>query len=381
LARMGTPEHRDRLLAFLNKMDLRKLDESAKLAVVRAYQLALIRQGNPQGPTLQATLQRLDALYPSSSRSLNRELVGALVRLGSPTVVAKSVPLMLTANDADLRYASDALLDRNRGYASAFAQAATSRPNQEQIAYAYLLREAKVGWTPALRKSFFSWFPRTAPWQGGNSFRGFIENIRKDALSTVADASERKSYEELSTRRASGGDPTYAAPKGPGKSYTVEQGLALASGGIKGRSFENGKAMYNSVGCAACHRFDGAGGGVGPDLSGVASRYTLRDLMENIIEPSKVISDQYGSEEVQLADGSSLVGRAYVENGKLVVTADPRNPEEFTAVALDQVKSRKPYPVSLMPAGMINPLNQDELLDLIAYLQSGGNPKHKAFAQ
>ena len=139
--------------------------------------------------------------------------------------------------------------------------------------------------------------------------------------------------------------------------------------------------MYNSVGCAACHRFDGAGGGVGPDLSGVASRYTLRDLLENIVEPSKVISDQYGSEEVQLADGSSLVGRAYVENGKLVVTADPRNPEEFTAVALNQVKSRKPYPVSLMPAGMINPLNQDELLDLIAYLQSGGNPKHKAFAQ
>jgi putative heme-binding domain-containing protein len=381
LARMGKPEHRDRLLAFLNKLDLSKLDEPAKLAVVRAYQLTLIRQGNPEGDAYQATHKRLDALYPSGSRSLNRELVGALVRLGSPTVVAKSVPLMLTANDADLRYASDALLDRNRGYAGAFAQAAASRPNQEQIAYAYLLREAKVGWTPALRKSFFSWFPRTAPWQGGNSFRGFIENIRKDALSTVADASERKSYEELSTRRASGGDPTYAAPKGPGKSYTVEQALALASGGVKGRSYETGKAMYNSVGCAACHRFDGAGGGVGPDLSGVASRYTLRDLMENIIEPSKVISDQYGSEEVQLADGSSLVGRAYVENGKLVVTADPRNPEEFTAVALDQVKSRKPYPVSLMPAGMINPLNQDELLDLIAYLQSGGNPKHKAFAK
>ena len=109
--------------------------------------------------------------------------------------------------------------------------------------------------------------------------------------------------------------------------------------------------------------------------------YTLRDLMENIIEPSKVISDQYGSEEIQLADGSTLVGRAYAENGKLVVTADPRNPEEFTAVALDQVKGRKPYPVSLMPAGMINPLNQDELLDLVAYLQSGGNPKHKAFAK
>jgi putative heme-binding domain-containing protein len=139
--------------------------------------------------------------------------------------------------------------------------------------------------------------------------------------------------------------------------------------------------MYNSTGCAACHRFDGSGGGVGPDLSGVASRYTLRDLMENIIEPSKVISDQYGSEEVLLKDGSTLVGRTYVDGSKIVVTADPRNPDESTTVALGDVKARKPYPVSLMPAGMINGLNQDELLNLVAYLQSGGNPKHAAFAK
>ena len=139
--------------------------------------------------------------------------------------------------------------------------------------------------------------------------------------------------------------------------------------------------MFNSTGCAACHRFDGAGGGVGPDLTGVASRYTLRDLLENIIEPSKVISDQYGSEEIQLVDGSTLVGRVYAEGGKLVVTADPRNPDDSTTVALDQVKGRKPYPVSLMPAGMINALSGDELLNLIAYLQSGGNPQHKAFAK
>ena len=80
-----------------------------------------------------------------------------------------------------------------------------------------------------------------------------------------------------------------------------------------------------------------------------------------------------------LADGSSLVGRAYAENGRLVVTADPRNPDEASSVALDQVKSRKPYPVSLMPAGLANGLNADELLNLLAYLQSGGDPKHAVF--
>jgi hypothetical protein len=94
-----------------------------------------------------------------------------------------------------------------------------------------------------------------------------------------------------------------------------------------------------------------------------------------------VISDQYGSEEVHLADGSTLVGRAYEENGKLVVVADPRNPDDSTSVALSDVKARKPYPISLMPAGLLNPLNQNEILNLIAFLQSGGDPKYPAFAK
>lgn len=382
LARRGTSEHRDRLLALLNSLEISALDENARLAMVRAYQLTLIRLGNPEGEIRTATIQRLDALFPSTNRFLNRELAGTLIRLGAPGVVPKTVPLMLTANDANLRYASDALLDRNRGYADAFAHASSSRPNQEQIAFAYLLREAKTGWTPALRKSFFSWFPRTAPWQGGNSFRGFLENIRKDALSTISDPDERRAMETLSTSKASAGIMTqYPAPKGPGQSYSVEEAVALVGTGVHGRNYEVGLGLFHSTGCASCHRFNGAGGGVGPDLTGVASRYTLRDLLENIVEPSKVISDQYGSEEILLTDGTTLVGRAYEENGKVVVVADPRNPEEFTAVDKSQVKTRKPYPVSLMPAGLLNPLNKEEVLDLVAYLQSGGDPKAGVFAK
>jgi putative heme-binding domain-containing protein len=379
LARVGGTEHRDRILAQLNQLDFKLLNEAARLALVRAYQVTLIRRGLPEGDLLKTTVRRLEAELPSGNRALNRELTGTLIRLGAPGVVPKAVSLMLTANDADLRYASDALLERNRGYGSAFAQTASSRPNQEQIAFAYLLREARAGWTPALRKSFFAWFPRTAPWQGGNSFRGFLENIRKDALATVTDPAERAALETLSTAKPAGADPQFAAPKGPGRAYATDEATALVSGQLRGRNYQQGKAMFHSTGCAACHRFEGAGGGVGPDLTGVASRYTLRDLVENIVEPSKVISDQYGSEEIELQDGSTLVGRAYVDNGKLVVTADPRNPDDSSSVALTEVRSRKPYPVSLMPAGLINALNAEELRDLLAYLQSGGDLKHAVF--
>ena len=106
----------------------------------------------------------------------------------------------------------------------------------------------------------------------------------------------------------------------------------------------------------------------------------MRDLAENIIDPSKVISDQYGTEEIELKDGSSVVGRMIVEeNGKLFLMTSPLAPDELTAVNSADVKARRPFNISMMPPGLINTLNKDELLDLIAFMVSGGNPKDKAF--
>ena len=56
-------------------------------------------------------------------------------------------------------------------------------------------------------------------------------------------------------------------------------------------------------------------------------------------------------------------------------------PDVQTAVDAAQIKKRSVFNVSMMPPGLINGLNKDELLDLIAYLQSGGNPDDKAFAK
>jgi hypothetical protein len=63
----------------------------------------------------------------------------------------------------------------------------------------------------------------------------------------------------------------------------------------------------------------------------------------------------------------------------LVVSVDPSDPAETVSVPLSDVVERKPYPISMMPPGLINGLNQEELLDLIAYIQSGGNPDHAMF--
>jgi putative heme-binding domain-containing protein len=133
--------------------------------------------------------------------------------------------------------------------------------------------------------------------------------------------------------------------------------------------------------CATCHRFNGEGGSIGPDLTGAGNRYTQRDLLENIIDPSKVISDQYDSHEITLKDKSIVLGRIVVEeNEKVFVVTNPFAPNEQTALNSSDIAKKEVRKVSMMPPGLINTLNENELLDLVAYMFSGGNPKDKAFA-
>jgi putative heme-binding domain-containing protein len=290
---------------------------------------------------------------------------------------------MATTADDHTDVADQKLLARNDGYSKAAAEMNRSRPNRQQIWYAYCLRTATEGWTPETRKTFFSWFPRTGQWRGGNSFRGFLNNMRTEALSHVADEAERKALDELSAKlEVAPIAANLIMPKGPGQNWTLDQALALTEGGLKGRNFERGKSMFTVTMCATCHRFAGDGGSIGPDISGAGNRYTMRDFLENIISPSKVISDQYESHELKLKNGTTVIGRIVGEEaGKVRVAINPFAVQDAMAVPTADIASKKPYGVSMMPPGLINALNAEELKDLIAYVMSGGNPADKAFSK
>jgi putative heme-binding domain-containing protein len=379
------PEHvalERRLLEALGSIGFDQLDLAHQLQVLRAYELVFTRLGKPSAEDCAKVAAQLDSHYPHQDSNANRELCQLLVFLNSKSVVAKTLGLMATAKDDWEAIASDAVLARNDGYARAANEASASRPNKQQIAYMFALRNATAGWTPELRQAYFGWFPHARTWKGGNSFKGFIENTRKEALANFAPPDELAALDVLSSKVEAADIPNYVAPKGPGKTYTIDEVVALAKDGLKGRDFENGKAMFASTMCATCHRFNGDGGSIGPDLTGAGNRYTLRDLMENIIEPSKVISDQYDSHLIEKKDGSLVIGRVVSDDGNtLQVMMNPFAPTQLTPVKASDVKSKKTQPVSMMPPGMINVLNKDELLDLLAYLISGGNAQDKAFAK
>jgi putative heme-binding domain-containing protein len=375
-------ELQQRMLKSLGELESAALSTSQQLAAIRALQLILIRLGKPDAETCRKMAERIEANYPAEDPYVNRELCQVLVAIDSAQVVAKTLPLLQTTGDDFQEVGSDVVLSRNDGYANAARAAAGSRPNAQQIAYMFALRNATAGWTPELRKTYFSWFPKAKGWRGGNSFKGFIDNIRKDALATFVPAEERPQMEALSTNSEAATMANFVAPKGPGRAWTVDEVVALTSNGLSGRDFANGQAMYQSIMCAICHRFNGEGGSIGPDLTGSGNRYTMRDLVENIIDPSKVISDQYDSHEITKKDGSSILGRISVEeNGKVFVMANPFAPSDQIVINEADIAKKETRKISMMPPGLINSLNQDELLNLLAYLMSGGNEKDKAFAK
>jgi putative heme-binding domain-containing protein len=380
LCRCGDKSLQPQILKALGRVHDLGLREPEALDLFRVYALCFTRMGKPADQELiNGILERFEPMYPSPSNGPNRELCEILVFLGSKQVVPKTVDLMMNAkDDAHADSAGEDLLSLNDGYATAFKAVSTSRPNRQQIAYAFVLRNATEGWTDDLRRSYFRWYNSTKKWRGGNSFTGFIRNMRNAALANVPEGLREEMKTITGELLAAAKDLPRA--KGPGKPYSLDDILKLADGKLHGRSFDNGKLLYQAGLCSTCHQFAGEGGGVGPDITAVANRYSLKDLVENIIEPSKTISDQYESSLVEKNDGGALVGRVVSdEGGKLGVVENPLDPSKITVVPSDTIKLRSRYPISAMPPALLNSMNPEEVLDLLAYLMSGGDAQSKVF--
>ena len=152
--------------------------------------------------------------------------------------------------------------------------------------------------------------------------------------------------------------------------------------GLVRRNFDEGKRAFAAARCSACHRLDGAGGATGPDLTNVAGRFGHRDLSEALVEPSKVVSDQYRGSQIVTKGGKVINGRIIGEaDGKLTVMTDPYDALKIVTVAKDDIEESSVSKISLMPNDLLKPLNRQEVLDLMAYLLSRGNPNDRMFAK
>ena len=149
-----------------------------------------------------------------------------------------------------------------------------------------------------------------------------------------------------------------------------------------GRSFEVGRQLFRSANCVACHQFGGEGYALGPDLANLTAEHaTAEALLRSLLEPSQRIDEKYRSYTFLLESGQVVTGTIVEEDERVVkVLTDPLNVREPTEILVEEIEARKAADTSIMPAGLLNKLTEEEIVDLLAYLQAGAKRDHPVYA-
>jgi putative heme-binding domain-containing protein len=368
LARRGAPDQQPPLLGALGEIS-KDLTPEQKFEAVRILEVALTRMGRPNDEVREGIVNTVNPLFPSKNALLDREIAQVLLYLDAPDIVERCL-----------------------------AKVRDAETFEEQMYYIFHLRTIKTGWTRAQREEYFQWFNRpheganskhpaqTVAWfteagrdySDGSSFPKFLANAKADAVAALSDQ-ERGELASVIAGKPADSKPAPAPVKAFVKEWKVADLVDSLDQVSHGRNFKRGKEAFNAAQCYACHRFDNEGGSVGPEITTVSTRFTRRDILESIIEPSKVVSEQYAATDFTLKDGDVVSGRILEENdARYVVLVNPLA-NVRTEVKKSDVAKRTPAKLSIMPEGLVNVLTKEEILDMLAYIEAGGKKSSPLF--
>jgi putative heme-binding domain-containing protein len=368
LARLGASDSQPAIVKALAAFPNDGLSESQLLGKLRVVAVSIARQGVPSGDAAKQLLADINPLYPAKSETVNRELGPILLALEAPDAVARTVSLLRLATT-----------------------------QEEQMNYVVALRNIKSGWTENLRRDYLTWWntgrstqhpEHVVQWfkdagvnfNNGSSFQNFLKNALKEAQASMTPA-ELAALGDLARPKPVVA-PAPAAPRKFVREWKTADLLPLLEKVGKGRDFARGKAAFEAAQCLLCHRYGDQGGAAGPDLTTVATRFKRQDILESITEPSKVVSEQYMSTAFTLKDGNVVAGRISQETGdKVVVMTNPFDTAVTTAINKSEIKARELSKISLMPTGLLDTFTESDILDLLAFVESMGDPKHSSFSK
>jgi putative heme-binding domain-containing protein len=152
--------------------------------------------------------------------------------------------------------------------------------------------------------------------------------------------------------------------------------------GLNGRSFAKGKQLFSALACFSCHQVKGVGGLVGPDIAKIDLKKDRNHLLRSILEPSKEIDKKFQAWVVVTDLGKQYSGLLVAENEKtLTLMPNPIGLDRCEPIVIEKsiIDIKAPSPLSLMPEKLANTMSEEEILDLMAYLEARGNPDHAVF--
>ena len=147
------------------------------------------------------------------------------------------------------------------------------------------------------------------------------------------------------------------------------------------RNFENGAHLFTDLSCNRCHQMNGSGGRTGPDLTLVSDKLASGELdrlalLKEVVEPSAVIDKKYRVQVITTKKGVILSGVVTYEDEHMVhLVANPLESEDPEEIAKDRIKERWESTISVMPEGLLSTASSQDILDLIAFVATGGGLK------
>jgi putative heme-binding domain-containing protein len=162
-----------------------------------------------------------------------------------------------------------------------------------------------------------------------------------------------------------------AAPTQGKHAWKFDELAAFVTQNNRGRNgnVARGRKIFEQGQCVKCHRFEGQGNGIGPDLTTLSKRFKRADILAAIFYPSRDINDQYQSVVVELSDGTVLTGmQGPPENQQIVLL---QTDGSIVKLPKGEIAEIRPSKVSIMPEGALDVYALDEIADLLAFLESG----------
>jgi putative heme-binding domain-containing protein len=147
-----------------------------------------------------------------------------------------------------------------------------------------------------------------------------------------------------------------------------------------GRNIEVGRELFTKLACIQCHKLGALGYAYGPELTDVFKRYKNERaaVLQQILEPSKIIEDRYRNFTLEIKGSESLLGIILKEDDQSVTIQTGPADTLIQSVKKSEIEKRHLQASSPMPVGLLNALSKNEILDLLAFLESGGNvPSHQ----
>jgi putative heme-binding domain-containing protein len=349
------------MIDSLGNLTWQDLSESQQLALLRAYGLIWTRLDPSDSKLNQTVAARLGSHFPSTgSARLNQELSRILARLD----------IQLANGASPSAAAGLAAQERITRTIDLLENAPTQ---EEQIHYAYVLRSRIGDAAEKQQRRYFQWFVKTRTFHGGHSMRGFVQTIREQAVQGLDTQQQAALSAVLSLDLAPQELSLESTDRPLVREYQAQDIIHLMDHSQENRSFQHGRELFGTALCFRCHRIGGDGGSTGPDLTHLGQRFNKRDLAEAIVEPSKVVSDQYRSTMFQMESGKTVVGRiANMGGDSIQVVTNMLTPGDMTKLRRKEIVSMESVNTSNMPTGLLNSFTEEEITDLLAYLLSGG---------